>query len=703
MAVGVGKPSAQLGEEAMSERVGVAVHRPPSPWRGRLIWAGAVVVAIAIGLQLTPGFPDRLVVNVGKVFDGFQGWVIDNQKTSPLFHYFLNPLKDAANSLLDTTTNILSRMTFLGVIVAAAAVAAVAAGWRLAIVAAVGFSVMGLLGLWQSSMETLALIMVSVSAALLIGVPLGIWAGRNDRAERFLRPILDAMQTVPAFAYLLPLVLLFSIGAATAIISTLIFALPPAVRLTSLGIRGVPPTAVEVSGSFGSTRRQTLRKVQLPMAKPSIMLGVNQTIMMAMGMVVIASIVAAPGLGREVLDGLKLLDVGEALNGGIAIVAMAIVLDRVSYAWSLRDRRLKPTIELFGRSFTRRQGAIFAVIVTLAAVVIGREVLRQQVWPDNLTVSVADPANNALDWIQSTFSGITNTVSDWLIRFGLDPLKDLLLGLPWWMIVGGTGLLAWKLSRRVGLAVFSGACILAIGLLGTWDLAMDTLSQVLVAVVLSIAIAIPLGVTSARSDGFQRALKPLLDAMQTMPAFVYLVPVIFLFQLGRVPGVIASVIYALPPAIRLTDLGIRQVPKETVEAAKAYGSTPRQLLLKVQLPLARPSILLGVNQTIMMALSVVIIAGLIGAGALGFEVVYDLTHSEIGRGVVAGISITLLAIVLDRITQAMGMERRALRGPVGTGGIGWWSRLRAIPASSGRADQRSDDVTQSDDARKGEA
>jgi ABC-type proline/glycine betaine transport system permease subunit len=231
---------------------------------------------------------------------------------------------------------------------------------------------------------------------------------------------------------------------------------------------------------------------------------------------------------------------------------------------------------------------------------------------------------------------------------------------------------------------------------------MDTLSQVLVAVVLSIAIAIPLGVASARSDRFQQVLKPLLDAMQTMPAFVYLVPVIFLFELGRVPGVIASVIYALPPAIRLTDLGIRQVPKEIVEAARSYGSTPRQLLLKVQLPLARPSILLGVNQTIMMALSVVIIAGLIGAGALGFEVVYDLTHSEIGRGVVAGLSITLLAIVLDRLTQAMGMERRALRGPVGTGGIGWWSRVRASPASSSRADEGSDDVTQEEAMRKGE-
>jgi glycine betaine/proline transport system permease protein len=658
-------------------------HQPPSPWRGRLLWLAGVVLVGFLGLQLSGGFPERLTIDFGGFFDRIQLWVIENQATSPLFHYVLNPIKDGANALYDGVTNALLRMTYLGVIVAAASIAAVVAGWRMAVLSAAGFTVMGVLGLWEQSMETLSLMIVAVTIALLIGIPLGIWAGRRASVDGILRPVLDAMQTIPAYSYLLPLVLFFGIGAATALISTVIFALPPAVRLTSLGIRGIPGTTLEVADSFGSTTRQTLRMVQLPMAKPSIMLGVNQTIMMALGMVVIAAIVGVGGLGREVLNGLRVLDVGEALNGGIAIVAMAIVLDRVSYAWSVGDRKRRSTgVELFGRTFPRWQAILAAILVTAVAVVIGREVLRQQVFPEQWTISIAGPANAAVEWIKETFSGFTSTISHWMIVFALDPLRYLLQEEPWWLLAAGVAVLAWRVSGRVSLAVFCLVCVFVLGTLGMWPQAMDTLSQVLVAVAISVVIAVPLGILSAKSDSLQRGMKPILDAMQTMPAFVYLVPVIALFTVGRVPGVIASVIYALPPCVRLTDLGIRQVPKEIVEAAEAYGSTGWQVLRKVQIPLARPSILLGINQTIMMALSVVIIAGLIGAGGLGYEAVAGLTRSEIGRGVVAGVSILLLAIVIDRVTQAMGMERRSMRGPVGTGGIGWWPRVRAIAAGS---------------------
>jgi ABC-type proline/glycine betaine transport system permease subunit len=242
-------------------------------------------------------------------------------------------------------------------------------------------------------------------------------------------------------------------------------------------------------------------------------------------------------------------------------------------------------------------------------------------------------------------------MSDFFTLYLLNPLRALLQNwMPWPAAVVMFALLG-TLSTGWRLGLFAGLAIFACGLLGLWDETMDTLSQVLVAVVLALLLGLPLGIWSAQSNRARSVLRPVLDFLQTIPVFVYLVPVIMLFHPGRVPGVIASVLYAIPPMIRLTDLGLRGVAKETVEAADAYGSTRRQKLVKVQLPLAMPSIMLGVNQTVMMVLSMVIIAGLVGGGALGYEAVTGLAKSELGRGVEAGLAIVILAIVLDRITQ----------------------------------------------------
>lgn len=627
-------------------------------WARRAAWTVGVAFVLAVGLRLAGGFPERWVVDLSRVFNAFQDWVIGHQRTHPLFRYGLVPLKDLVNTSFDGIVRLLSRMTWFGVIASAALVSGVAAGWRKGVLAGAGFGAMAILGLWPESLETLALMVMAVVAALAVGIPLGVWAGRRPVLDRLLRPVLDAMQTIPAFSYLVPLVLLFSIGTTTALIATIVFALPPAIRLTALGVKLVSRGSIEVAESFGSTPRQLLRKVQLPLAKPHIMLGVNQTIMMALGMVVIAASVGFRGLGRVVYNALQRRDVGEALAGGIAIVVLAIVLDRVTMGWSQRDRQRRGAdrVALGPWSISRRAAWGLVLAGSLLAIGIGRQILRQQSFPEVWTVSISGPVNQAIAWLTRNVSDLTGAMSDSMIRGGLDPLRDLLLGLPWWMVAGGAALAAWAVSHRPWPVVLTFACISAVGVLGMWDISMDTLSQVSVAVLSSIAVAIPVGIWSAWDDRVQRALRPVLDAMQTMPQFVYLVPVVALFHVGRVPGVIAALVYALPPGIRLTDAGIRQVPRETVEAALAFGSTRWQVLTKVQLPLARPSILLGVNQTVMMVLSVVIIAGLVGGGGLGYEVIRGLSHDP-GRGMVAGICILLLAIVIDRITQLMGQTR----------------------------------------------
>ena len=662
------------------------IRQAPHPWRRRLLWAAAIVIAVVIGLAVFPnGFPQGLTIDVATPLNNANNWVIAHQLTNPVFVHVLNPAKNGINEAVDQLVKGMARLTWLGMLALVVAVAGFFAGWRKAVLAGVGFLVIGVLGYWTENLDTLALVLLAVLVSLAIGIPVGILSARHPRLEQVLRPVLDAMQTVPAFSYLIIVVLLFSIGATSALIVTVIFALPPAIRLTSLGIRQVPPDAVEAGVAFGVTDRQLLRKVQLPLAKPAIMVGVNQTIMMALGIVVIAATIGFPGLGLEVLEALQRLQVGRALAAGLAIVVVAVVLDRVTFGWSdsERARRASNSVRIFGWTISRRVLAILLGVAVIGAVFVGRQVLRQQDFPDQWVVSIAQPVDHAEESITGAIGTYTRSVSDGATRWGLVPLRDLLQDLPWWMVCLGAAVGAYAAARRVPLAIASFVLIAAIGFMGQWDNAMDTLSQVIIGVIFSVAIGIPLGIWASRSDRVQRVMKPILDAMQTLPQFVYLVPVIALFHVGRIPGIIAALIYALPPCIRLTDLGIRQVPHDRVEAAVSFGATKDQLLRKVQLPLAKPSIMLGVNQTIMMVLSVVIIAGLVGGEGLGYQVVNGLSH-DFGTGLVAGICILLLAIVIDRITQAMGQPAgRATKTPHG---IGWFfgpSRTRRVAVEIG--------------------
>jgi glycine betaine/proline transport system permease protein len=260
-----------------------------------------------------------------------------------------------------------------------------------------------------------------------------------------------------------------------------------------------------------------------------------------------------------------------------------------------------------------------------------------------------------VDWLVDNYRDFFQAVK-WPVEQTLNGFDAGLNAIPPFIVIALLALGAWRFSGKK-LAVFTIITLTIIGLLGMWEDTMTTLAMVLSSVFFCAIVGIPLGIWAGRSDAFEAGIRPALDAMQTTPAFVYLVPIVMLFSVGNVAGVLATIIFALPPIIRLTSLGIRQVHPELVEAAQAFGATSWQVLIRVQVPLAMPTILAGLNQTIMLALSMVVIAALIGAGGLGSPVILGLNTLDIGLAVIGGLSIVLMAIVLDRITQSMAQKK----------------------------------------------
>jgi glycine betaine/proline transport system permease protein len=433
------------------------------------------------------------------------------------------------------------------------------------------------------------------------------------------------------------------------------------VRLTSHGLRNVPTVINEVGESFGTTKWQQLTKVQLPVARRAILLGLNQVIMMAFAIVVLASLLGTGDVGQDVLNALQKQKVGAAAAAGGAIVLLAVALDRISTG----ERRARPSQWSKRLPQVSRRAGTWVAVFGVVLAVVAAHAFDWSKYPSWLHYDLASPVDHAVRWVQDHLRGFTRGISDHLVTDVLDPLKRFLVWLPWFLVVVAIGFVGW-LSKGWRLAAGVATCMILIAAMGTipggggrvqlWDLAMDTFSQVLVAITLSVLIAMPLGMWCGRSDRVERILRPFLDIAQVMPAFVYLIPVVFLFNVGRAAGVVACVIYAVPPCIRLTSLGMREVPYTPREAAISFGATSRQEMRQVQLPLARKAILLGINQTLLMVLATVIIASLVGAGALGL-VAYEASAkpgSKLGQGVAGGVSIVLLAIMLDRITQAWG-------------------------------------------------
>ena len=657
----------------------------------------AIVVVAQLALSAVGGFPESWAIPLADWIDDARRWIINNQTTHWSFSFIFNPVSDSIDWGLRTVERFLLWLPWYVVTAAAAMVATSALGLRAGLLSAVGVLYFGAIGLWEESLQTVALMTIAVGISVAIGVPVGILSARYDRVQRSMRPMLDAMQTLPAFVYLIPVVLLFGVARVPAIIASVVYALPPVVRLTDLGIRTVPAATVEAAEMFGATPRQTLRKVQFPLALPSVLTGINQTIMMALSIVVIAALIGAGGLGQVVLESLRRLLVGRALEAGLAIVVLAMIMDRVTHGAAglgARRRRLRLLPDALDRlapvratenalssvdRFLCRAGAALARpmrhapglsalarhprrVLGLFALVVGAfasAVLGRPEFPSAVSLSFASTIDWLVDWVRDNLYEIGGTwfgtgwFSDSITIYAVTPLRELFSAdLAWPVVVLAAALAGWRLGGAA-LATFCAACVAGLGLLGMWTLSMDTLAQVIVAVAMAILCGIPLGVLAARSDRFERLLKPVLDFLQTIPSFVLLIPVIIMFNVGRVPGIIASVLYALPAATRLTNLGIRQVEGEATEASRAFGATRGQTLRKVQLPLAAPSIIAGINQTVMLVLAMVVIAGLVGGGGLGLETVKGLRRSDsVGSGFVAGLAIVLLAMLLDRLLQA---------------------------------------------------
>ena len=643
---------------AITSDVEVEVRRPR-----RSVVLGVLLVVWVAAYFVLRGI-DTLVLG-GQDTTALHRWLNDHRDDVGQGNAFFDAIRFVVDQFVVLLQNVISQPSFdrpvpvigwLGVVAIAAYCAWAFGTWKVAVLTAAGLVFVGLQGLWQESMDTLALTIAAVLLSLLVAIPLGIWAGLSNRAFRVATLVLDLMQTLPTFVYLAPLTLFFAIGPAAATIATLIYAAPPAVRLTAHAIRSVPPESVEAARSLGSTRGQTLLKVLLPMSRSTVVVGINQTIMAALSMVTVAALIDAPGLGQTVLKALQTLDVGVAFNAGLAIVVLAIVLDRVTTAAGDRPWRTA--------SVRRKVLLGVGALGVLVAVWFSRTYVWAAEFPSDVNIGsrIAVVASDVTAWVQDVFGGFTYGVRDVVTVGLLNPLEGLLTGSPWWLVSAVLVALGAVLGGWRGAAPAAVCCALLVAT-GVWHDSMVTLASTLLATVVVVAVGLALGVWAGRNRRVDGWIRPVLDAGQTMPPFVYLVPFLALFGTSRFTAIAAAVVFAVPVTTKIVADGIKAVPGATVEAANSVGSSAWQVISKVQLPVARRAITLAVNQGLIYVLSMVVVGGLVGAGALGYDVAAGFAQSELyGKGLAAGLAIVLLGVMLDRVTQAAARRTQDFQG-----------------------------------------
>ena len=554
-------------------------------------------------------------------------------------------------------------LSWIAIIVTVTAMAHYARDWKLAALVGGCFLYLAVFGQWQSAMVTLASVLIAVPIGSVGGLLLGILAYRMPAFEAMLRPVLDLMQTVPVFAYLVPILFLFGFGPVAALVATIIYAMPPMVRVTIVALHGVPSEIRDVGVMVGCTKRQMMWKVIVPSAAPTLMVGVNQVIMLTLNMVIIASMIGAGGLGFDVLSALRRLDIGGGIEAGLAIVVMAIALDRLSQAFASRTADTHP-IDPDRNVVARHPWLATVLLVAICTYLISGILPAVQSYPDAATISTGSIWSDLMGYINVHFFDTFEAVKTVFLTYLLLPIKRFFTGIPWaWGIIAMT-LIGWRMGG-IRLALLTGAMTALIAAVGLWDKAMITVYLCGVSVLIASAIGIPLGIFAAQNDTTIRVVGSFIDTLQTLPSFVYLIPVVMLFRVGDFSAMIAVVLYAMAPAVRYAAHGIRNIDPQLIEAGLVSGCTPRQVLWRIKLPMAVPELLLGLNQTIMLALSMLVITALVGTRDLGQEVYIALTKANSGQGIVAGLAVAFIAIIADRTLSAaanrvrknMGLER----------------------------------------------
>ncbi len=627
----------------------------------------ALALCLALGKLI---LPEGLIRPPEWLMQPFADWI------NAAFYFLQNDLglmsltrafSDVVEWLLDVTANLLygkSRWPNIGpipwIVIAITAFMAGYAlkGWRLAALSGGTFVWIALMGQWKWAMETLSVIVVAAPFSVFLGLLMGVLAWRSPKFERVLNPILNIAQSLPHFAYMIPVVVFIGVGPKAGAIVTIIFSVPPMIRMTLLGLKKVPEEVIEAGKMAGSTRWQLLTRVRIPTARSEILIGVNQVIMQCLAMVVLASFIGMPGLGQKLLQLLQSLKIGLSVEIGVTIVLLAVTLDRLSKAWALRlpehgapsaqwlqrNRLLVVWIALCAAGFVLAQLAPYL-----------HEVERKQ------ALSVAGPIDAAMDQVIRIIAPVTAWLRWFLITWVLIPMRDAYLWLPFTAVLALLAAIGWAVggmrSALICLAYFG-----LIAMSGWWDRAMITVYMVSISVLIAALIGLPVGIWAARNP--TRAARILLtcDTAQTFPSFIYLIPVIMLFGVNDVAVVAAVVVFAAVPIVRYTIEGLCNVPPELVEAAEMSGANRRQTLWHVQLPLALPTMLVGANQSVMFSLFMVIIAAFIGTQDLGQEMQRALSSTDVGKGLVLGFAVAFMGLMTDHLISRWSDDRKRALG-----------------------------------------